>query len=66
MWRNTPKSVVASVQQKHSFKMVNLFMSDAVRPANHSRLVAVEIDNNGSIAFAAGVGDKTTKRWAFY
>lgn len=61
MWRNGPNSIVASARKPTTFKLVNLFMSDAMRPADHSKLVTVEIDNSGSVAFAVGVGDNTVK-----
>jgi hypothetical protein len=51
MWRssNNPNDIIANTQN-------NLFctsVSDAIRPIDHATLVAVEIDNYGSVAFAA-------------
>lgn len=58
MWRNTSKSIIASVKQQHAaYKLVNMFMKDAIRPANFSKSVVVEIDNDGSLAFATCVAD---------
>jgi hypothetical protein len=56
MWRNNPKSIVASIKQT----LVNLFMSDATRPADHSKLITVEMNNNGALAFAVGRTDETS------
>jgi hypothetical protein len=50
MWRNNPKVLVASA----SNFLYNKSINDAIRPADHSTLVAVDIDKYGSIAFAVG------------
>lgn len=50
--------MVASVR----LKLVNMFMSDAMRPANYSKSVVVEMDNDGSVAFAACMGESLPPR----
>jgi hypothetical protein len=61
MWLNSPKVIIASTKQNinNTYKYhMNLYnISDAVRPADHSTLVTVEIDKSGSVAFAVGVED---------
>lgn len=51
MWKgNNPRVIVASGQN-------NLYcthMSSAIRPADHSTPVAIDLNKSGSIAFAAG------------
>jgi hypothetical protein len=50
-WRNNPKTLIASTMKN----LYHMTMSDAVRPAESSSLVAVQIDKFGSVAFAVGV-----------
>lgn len=58
MWRNGPQCIIASTRiQNNRSKLYNTYISEALRPADHSTLVTVEMDNYGSIAFAVGVGD---------
>ena len=64
MWLNSPKVIIASTKQNinNTYKYhMNLYnICDAVRPADHSTLVTVEIDKSGSVAFAVGVEDIKT------
>ena len=59
MWRNSPKIMVASTRT-HLF---NTYISEAVRPADHSTLVTVQMDKHGSVAFAAGIGEPKPRKY---
>ena len=58
VWRNSPKIMIASTRT-HLF---NTCISEAIRPADHSTLVTVQIDKHGSVAFAAGIGEPKTSK----
>ena len=54
VWRNSPEIIIASTRTH----LYNTFISEAIHPADHSTLVAIQIDNRGSMAFAAGIDDE--------
>ena len=56
-WRS-PKILIASSRQN----LYNTSISSAMRPADYSTLVAVEIDKTGTVAFAVGVDDTKPTR----
>jgi hypothetical protein len=56
LWRNSPKVLVASTKET----IHNLNISDAIRPADYSTLVTIQMDKHGSVVFAVGVGDTKT------
>ena len=51
LWRNNPNTLIASTRQL----LYNTCIQDAVRPAENSTLVTVQMDKYGSVAFACGV-----------
>jgi hypothetical protein len=53
VWRNSPEIIIASTRTH----LYNTFISDAIHPADTSTLVAIQMDNRGSMAFAAGIDD---------
>lgn len=46
-------------------QLYNTYISEAIRPTEHSTLVSVNIDKYGSVAFAVGVGVDEPKRKDF-
>ena len=53
LWRNSPKVIIASTREY----LYNMNISDAIRPADYSTLVTIQMDKHGSVVFAVGVGD---------
>lgn len=51
-WRNSRVLVASSKSY-----LINTNISEAIRPADHSTLITVEIDKHGSVAFAVSVED---------
>ena len=56
-WRNDPKCLIVSTRVQNRSKLYNTYISEALRPIDHSTLVTVEMDKYGSIAFALGNED---------
>jgi len=40
----------------------NIHINDAVRPADHSTLITVEMDKYGSVAFAVGIDENKIRK----
>lgn len=60
MWRNSD-CIIASAKAESvngiaQSTIYNAFMCDTLRPANYVTLVSIEMDKNGSLAFANGIG----------
>lgn len=55
MWKaNSPNTLIAATREQ----ICQTTVLDAIRPADYSALVTVQMDKHGSVAFAVGVGEK--------
>ena len=55
MWKaNSPNTLIAATRDT----IIQTTILDAIRPADYSSLIAVQMDKHGSVAFAVGVGEK--------
>jgi hypothetical protein len=47
----------------YTFKELhNIHINDAIRPADHSTLITVEMDKHGSVAFAVGIDENKIRK----